>query len=90
MIIPAVEGAAIVGGLSALGAALYGSGIPKDSVIAYETAIKADGFLVLARGTQEEMTRARAILGTANTSSLDLHTGTTAVEPVDHHVGTGS
>ena len=31
MVIAAIEGAVVVGGLSALGAALYGSGIPKDS-----------------------------------------------------------
>ena len=50
MVISAVEGAAVVGGLSALGAALYSTGIPKDSVLAYESAVKADEFLVLAHG----------------------------------------
>ena len=35
--VSALEGAVVVGGLSALGAALYGIGIPKDSVIQYET-----------------------------------------------------
>lgn len=46
----AVESAVLVGGLSALGAALYSIGVPKDSVIQYEAAVKADGFLVLAHG----------------------------------------
>ncbi len=36
----ALEGAAVVGGLSALGAGLYSIGIPKDSVFQYETAVK--------------------------------------------------
>jgi len=36
--IGAIENAVVVGGLSALGAALYSIGIPKDSVIQYETA----------------------------------------------------
>jgi len=78
MAISAIEGAVVVGGLSALGAALYSSGIPKDSVLAYETAMTADNFLVLARGPAEEMARARAILGTANASSVDTHETTLA------------
>jgi uncharacterized membrane protein len=41
-IVGALEGAAVVGGLSALGAALFSMGIPKDSVLKYETALKSD------------------------------------------------
>ena len=73
MLIAAVEGAVVVGGLSALGAALVGSGIPKDSVIAYETAIKADGFLVTVHGPAEELARAKAILGSVGAARVDLH-----------------
>ncbi len=51
--ISAIERAVMVGGLSALGAAFYSIGIPKDSVVQYETAVKADGFLVTAHGTAE-------------------------------------
>lgn len=76
----ALETAAVVGGLSALSAALYGIGVPKDSVIQYEAAVKADGFMVMAHGTAEEMARAKAILGAANPARLDLHTGVTATE----------
>ncbi len=47
-------------------------GIPKDSVVAYETAVKADGFLVMAHGSDEEMKRAEAILGTFNPSSVEV------------------
>ena len=74
--ISAVEGAIVVGGLSALGAALYSVGIPKDSVIAYEAAIKADEFLVMARGGATETSRARAVLGSANASRVDVFTHT--------------
>jgi hypothetical protein len=81
MAISAVEGAAVVGGLSALGAGLYSMGIPKDSVIQYEAALKADGFLVMAHGTAEEVARAKAILGTANASRLDVHPGMNADQP---------
>ena len=46
-----LETAVVVGGMSAVGAALYGIGVPKDSVIQYEAAVKADGFMVMAHGT---------------------------------------
>ncbi len=83
MVIAALEGAAVVGGLGALGAALYSSGVPKDSVVAYETALKADSFLVMAHGPAEEMARAKAILGTANPSRLDVHVDAPAMEPAE-------
>src|SRR3984885_7023211 len=73
--ISAIESAIVVGGLSALGAALYGIGIPKDSVIQYEAALKADGFLVMAHGSAEEVSRAKTILGATNPSRLDIPGG---------------
>lgn len=73
----AAEGAVVVGGLSVLGAALTSLGIPKDSVLKYETAIKADGFLVMAHGTTTEMARAKDILGSGHPSSLEHHVETT-------------
>ena len=73
--ISAIEGAAVVGGLSVLGATLYSIGVPKDSVIQYETAIKADGFLVMAHGSAQEMARAKTILGATNPSRLDMIAG---------------
>lgn len=68
-----IENAIVVGGLSALGAALYSLGIPKDSVLAYETAVKADDFLVMVRGSADEMARAKTILATTSPSRLDMH-----------------
>jgi hypothetical protein len=79
--ITAIENAVVVGGLSALGAALYSIGIPKDSVIQYEAAVKADGFLVMAHGGAEEIARAKAILGTANPSRLEVHAAPKALKP---------
>jgi heat induced stress protein YflT len=85
--ISAIENAVVVGGLSALGAALYSIGVPKDSVIEYETALKADSFLVMAHGAQEEIARAKTILGAASPSRLDVHAGAeAAVEPADQFV----
>lgn len=74
MAVGAIEGAAVLGGLGALGAALYSSGIPQNSVVDYETALKADNFLVMARGSKEEMARARALLGDdSRATRLDVH-----------------
>src|SRR5664279_4669069 len=39
-IVGALEGAVVVGGLSAIGAGLYSLGIPKDSILQYERALK--------------------------------------------------
>jgi hypothetical protein len=74
-----LEGAVTVGGLSALGAALYSIGIPKNSVINYEADLKADNFLVMAHGSTTEMTRAREILGNANPLRMDMHAGARTV-----------
>ncbi len=65
-IIAALEGAVVVGGLSVLGAALYSIGIPKDSIVEYETALKSDKFLLVAHGTAEEVAKARDILQTTH------------------------
>ena len=84
--ISGIETAVMAGGLSALGAALYSIGVPKDSVIEYESALKADAFLVMAHGSEAEMARAKAILGTANPSRLDVHASTSATIPTDRLV----
>ena len=73
-IVGALEGAVVVGGLSALGAGLYSIGIPKNSVLKYETAIKADKFLLVAHGTAAEAAKAKEILTTTRPSELNQHT----------------
>ena len=73
MVVAAVEGAILFGGLSALGAALFSIGIPKDSVIEYEQAVKTDGFLVVGHGSADEMARSKAILQASNPTRVDLH-----------------
>ncbi len=69
----ALEGAAVVGGLSAIGAALYSIGIPKKSILQYETSLKAGKFMLVAHGTPDEVTRAKAILATSGASETRLH-----------------
>ena len=61
-IIGALETSLLSGGLSALGAALASIGIPKDSVILYETALKSDKFLLMLHGTRDEVEQAKGIL----------------------------
>ena len=89
MAISGIASAILVGGLSALGAALHSIGVPKDSVLQYEAALKADSFLVMAHGTPQEMARANTILGTVNPSRLDLHMVTATAEPAGHLVHAG-
>jgi hypothetical protein len=73
-IIGALEGAVVVGGLSAVGAGLYSIGIPKDSVVKYEAALKSDRFLVLAHGTAAEVAKARDIMHTTRSVGVEMHT----------------
>ena len=72
-IVGALESAVVVGGLSALGAGLLSMGIPKDSILKYETALKTDKFVVIAHGTAEEASRAREIIAGTNPEGLDEH-----------------
>ncbi len=60
-VISALEGAAVIGGLSILGAALFNIGVPESSIIEYETALKAGKYVVIANGTHDDLFRAREI-----------------------------
>jgi len=72
-IVAALEGAVVVGGLSALGAGLYSLGIPKDSIVTYETTIKAGKFVLIAHGTADEVEKARGILETSGAEQVNVH-----------------
>jgi uncharacterized membrane protein len=72
-LVGALEGAVVIGGFSALGAGLIGIGIPKDSVIKYETALKADKFLIVAHGTADEVARASDIIKSTGVAESDVH-----------------
>jgi hypothetical protein len=65
----ALEGAVVVGGLSALGAGLYGVGIPKNSILKYETEVKNGKYVLIAHGTAQEAARAREIISGSNPES---------------------
>jgi hypothetical protein len=72
-VVGALEGAAVVGGVSAIGAGLYSIGIPKKSIIQYETSLKAGKFMLVVHGTADEVTRAKGILSSAGASEAQLH-----------------
>src|ERR1700678_1698588 len=73
-IVGALEGAVVVGGLSALGAGLYSIGIPKDSIVKYETALKTDQFLLIGHGTVAEVAKVKDIINSTPPLYCDLHT----------------
>lgn len=72
-IVGALEGAILVGGLSVVGAGLYGLGIPKDSILRYETAITNDKFVLIAHGSIDDITNAQAILDLTQPETLEHH-----------------
>lgn len=72
-IIASLEGAVVVGGVSALGAGLFSIGIPKNSVLKYETSIKAGKFVLVAHGTAEEVAKARDMLKTSGAEQIDSY-----------------
>ena len=69
-LVGALEGAVVVGSLSALGAALTQIGVPDDQVIKYEAALKMDKYLLIVHGSPEDQTKARVVL--AHPSQLAL------------------
>jgi uncharacterized membrane protein len=78
-IVGALEGAAVMGGVSALGAALASIGIPKDSVLQYEAKVKAGKFLLILHATPEEVERAKDRLDNTQAAETTLHAEPAAV-----------
>ena len=72
-IIGALEGAIVVGGVSALGAGLYSIGIPKDSIIEYETQIKAGKFVVIAHGSPGEVAKSKSAIAMTQHAGMTEH-----------------
>ncbi len=68
-IIGALEGAAVAGGVSAVGGALYSIGIPKDSILQYEEYLESNRFTAIVHGATCEVDHAREILQNGNAIS---------------------
>lgn len=69
-LITALEGAAVVGGLPSLGAALTYWGIPKEHAIKYETALKSDKYLLIVHGTPEDISQAQEALNPMDITAI--------------------
>jgi len=62
LLVGALEGAVVVGGASALVAALSQIGVSKEQAIKYETALKADKFVLMVHGSAADADKATAVL----------------------------
>jgi hypothetical protein len=67
----ALEGAALVGGFSVLGAALANIGVPGDAIIKYERSIGAASYLLIAHGMRQEIEHARSIIESIGAVEVD-------------------
>jgi len=72
-IVAGLEGAAVVGGLSAAGAGLYSLGIPKDSVLKYDAALNSNEYLLLFHGDNDAAIQVEKLLYTSGHTALELH-----------------
>jgi hypothetical protein len=62
VLVGALEGAMLAGGISVLAAALKSLGVEDDQVLKYETALKADKYLLMIHGTPQELSKAQTVL----------------------------
>jgi len=85
-IVGALEGSLVVGGLSAIGAGLYGLGIPKDSILSYETALQVGKFVLVIHGSAKDAARARVILTGTAPESVESHDIPPHVAQAFHHL----
>ena len=72
-IIAGLEGAAVVGGVSAVGAGLVSIGIPKDSVLKYDVALKTDKFVLVVHGSPKATEKAKDIIAATDQSHYAVH-----------------
>ena len=72
-IIAGLEGAAVVGSVSAIGAGLVSIGVPKDSVLKYEVALKTDKYLLVVHGAEDAVANAKNIIADTEHSSYTVH-----------------
>lgn len=80
-IVGALESAVVVGGISALGGALFSIGIPNDRIISYEKQIKAGKFVVIAHGIEGKQEKAMIALEASKHQYIDQHF--TPIEPLE-------
>jgi hypothetical protein len=72
-IVGALEVATVHNGLTALGSALHTIGIPKSAVIGYESALRANKFLLVVHGINGEAAKANEVLRRTDPIELFAH-----------------
>ncbi len=83
-VVSAAEGMIEVVGMNVIGTALFCAGIPREKAVKYESAVKADGFLIKARGSSDKMVRARIILSRSNPIMLDYFQQVQLPAPIEY------
>ncbi|MDH5739690.1 MAG: hypothetical protein OEY77_05130 [Nitrospira sp.] len=66
----ALEETVAARGMTAIGTAFKNMGIPKDSVLSYETALRFSKFIMLVHGTAEEVAHAQNIMQTTRARAI--------------------
>ena len=77
-LVGALGGAIVIGGLSALGAALTQFGVPRDGIDKYEAAVKVDKYLPIVHGSTEDRDKARSVFAQARDHIRILESGSRA------------
>ena len=68
-----LEGAVLGGGFAAMAAAKASIGIPKNSVVQYESDLKAGSFLLLIRGSETQVQGAKDTLAGSSATRFDAY-----------------
>ena len=72
-IVAGLEGAVVIGGVGAIGGGLASIGIPKDSILQYELALKTDKFLLIVHDSPDAIAKAKVIIEGTQHSSYTVH-----------------
>jgi hypothetical protein len=72
-IVAGLEGAVVVGGLGAVGGGLASIGVPKDSIVEYELALKTDKYLLIVHGAPENVNKAKQIIDAGKNCACRVH-----------------
>ena len=72
-IVAGLEGAVVMGGVGAIGGGLASIGIPKDSILQYELALKTDKFLLIVHDSPDAIAKAKDIIEGTHHSSYAVH-----------------
>jgi hypothetical protein len=86
-LVGALEGAVVVGGVSGIVAAMTRIGVPKDQVVKYETALKADKYVLLVHGDASDIAKAGSFLGRAKESESEKAAVTAVERAAPHSLG---